>query len=328
MSLPLLEAIGRAMPETEISILANSTNKALFQGFPNIEEIYCYDSSPFSIRNSSSTKELRSWIQLKNFDTVIIALGDDLMGLPEIQRIPIRVGGKESFLSPLLTHSYPIGSPRTWTSEERLGALRCLGFEEGDSTGFIRENLEFRATLAAKLADHNINQSALLVSIHPFGSTQRQHWPTDKIEDLCSDIHSKFKAVPVIVGGPDTTQFCIERDNDRPNSSFIDMRGKLSVGELIELMRISRLVISTDSGPMHISAAVGTITIGLFRSTRPEHSIGNGRIVPIYGSDETCKNGCTWDSCRFNPCRQMQSISTLQILKCATQILEQPIDRN
>ncbi len=323
MSLPLLEALGRELAGAEISVLANSTNQALFLGFDNVSEVYCFDGTPFSIRNAPLTKQLRNWISRGDFDCVVIALGDDLLGLGEIQQIPIRVGAKECFLAPILTHTYSIGSPRTWGVEERLGALRCLGFQGGSSQGFIGENLEYRTALDAKLADNGIDQSGCLVSIHPFGSTQRQHWPLSQIEQLCSELQSRFGAVPIIIGGPDTRRFELVSKHDVQNSSYIDMRGKLSVGELIELLRISQLVISSDSGPMHISAAVGTKTIGLFRSSRPEHSIRNGRIVPIYGSDKSCKNGCTWDSCRFHPCRQMQSISTLQILEHATKVLDE-----
>ncbi len=323
MSLPVLEALGRELPGTDISVLSNSTNQALFLGFDNVSEVYCFDGTPFSIRNAPMTKQLRNWISRGGFDCVVIALGDDLLGLAEIQQIPIRIGAKECFLAPVLTHTYSIGSPRIWGVEERLGALRCLGFKGGSSQGFIGENLEYRTTLDAKLAGLGIDQSGCLVSIHPFGSTQRQHWPLSKIGQLCSELQSRFGAVPIIIGGPDATRFELRDSNELQNSSYIDMRGKLSVGELIELLRISQLVISSDSGPMHISAAVGTRTVGLFRSSRPEHSRRNDKVIPLYGSDEDCKNRCAWETCYFKPCRQMQSISTLQILEHATKVLDE-----
>jgi len=72
---------------------------------------------------------LAAKLRALQFDLAIILLGDQFAHLLARVGIPIRIGVKEHQLAPCLTHHYSIGSPRTWGPEERLGALRCLGYK-------------------------------------------------------------------------------------------------------------------------------------------------------------------------------------------------------
>ncbi|MFA5096955.1 MAG: glycosyltransferase family 9 protein, partial [Candidatus Omnitrophota bacterium] len=100
------------------------------------------------------------------------------------------------------------------------------------------------------------------VAIHPFTSDPRKQWPAERFMELARRITQETKSKVVLVGK--TENWGQSPAGTVPN--LIDLVNQTSLVELAQVLKQCKLLISGDSGPMHLSAAVGTPVIALFRN--------------------------------------------------------------
>jgi len=100
-----------------------------------------------------------------------------------------------------------------------------------------------------------------LIAIHPFTSDPIKQWPLERFKELAMRIEKELN-LNVIIIGLSLTEFV-------PDGDAIDMTNKTSLPELAALLKRCVLLISGDSGPVHLAAAVGVPVIALFRSDIP-----------------------------------------------------------
>jgi ADP-heptose:LPS heptosyltransferase len=105
-------------------------------------------------------------------------------------------------------------------------------------------------------------------------------WPPEHFSRLGERIGRELRAVVVLTGAPSDREYCgriAESMDPRP----IVAAGELTLGGTAALIRRADLLVSGDTGPLHIAAAVGTRVIGLYGSVSTERSgpIGEGHVV-------------------------------------------------
>ena len=96
-------------------------------------------------------------------------------------------------------------------------------------------------------------------------------WMPEYFAELSDLIDEKFNVKSVLTGGPEDVLFS-EEIVALCKRKIINFIGKTTIGELTELLRAAEYTISCDTGPMHMSVAVGTETIGLFGPSTPERT--------------------------------------------------------
>ena len=103
------------------------------------------------------------------------------------------------------------------------------------------------------------------------GSAESAHsrqWPTDKFAQLADLILDSYNVTILLVGAPDS----VDLNNEvvkRCKGNIMNIAGKTSLAELFMVVKQCELFISNDTGPMHIAAAQGVRTIGLFGPNTP-----------------------------------------------------------
>ncbi|HNW40193.1 MAG TPA: glycosyltransferase family 9 protein [Candidatus Omnitrophota bacterium] len=133
-------------------------------------------------------------------------------------------------------------------------------------------NLELVGLLGAKVSDKSlsvrvddnlykyfINQS--IVIIHPFTSDPVKQWPIERFNQLANRIRAELDLKVVMVG--------LSSNPMELSDNIINMINKTTLTELAALLKRGILVISGDSGPMHLASAVGTPVLALFRNDLP-----------------------------------------------------------
>ena len=106
----------------------------------------------------------------------------------------------------------------------------------------------------------------------------------------------------------------------------INLAGKTSLGQLAALMQRADLLITGDSGPMHIAAAAGTPLIAIHGPTDPAHSGPVSPRATILKSDiwcSPCYNARDSADCRFFTTQCMKDITPNQVLEVVRQKLQQ-----
>jgi len=107
--------------------------------------------------------------------------------------------------------------------------------------------------------------------------------------------------------------------------AVIDLIGKLSLPDLVAVYGCCDLVITHDSGPLHLAALAGAPVLGLFGPTNPHEKLSlNGRNRVLWGGDDLacrpCYDGKEYANCPRNLC--MHDISVERVNREALQLLE------
>ncbi len=104
------------------------------------------------------------------------------------------------------------------------------------------------------------------------GATKNANkWMPEYFAELNDTIYEEFGVQSVLTGGPEDVLFS-EVIVSLSRTTILNYTGKTTIGELTELLRSAMYTISCDTGPMHMSVAVGTKTIGLFGPSTPERT--------------------------------------------------------
>ena len=321
MCTPVIAAARQLWPESKIVLLGRLQNLELLAACPHIDEFIEATAIPFTLTKRKDISVLAAKLRASHFDLAIILLGDQFAHLLAKVGIPIRVGVKEHPLAPCLTHHYSIGSPRTWGPDERLGALRCLGYKVESVKPRLWVDQDARESVSRKLRSLGVEAGERYIVLHPFGSEKRQWWPLNRAALLAQTMFHELGLKTLLIGGPEVRGAI----HQNLPACLLDSIGRLSVKELLAVIERAELVVTTDSGPFHIAGALEKPVIGLFRGRRPEHATAYPTAKVAFGCNAECDARCDWDRCRDIPCRQMQSITVQQVLK-EIQYEERPTD--
>lgn len=104
-------------------------------------------------------------------------------------------------------------------------------------------------------------------------------WHADHFAILANLIHKKLHLQPVLTGGPGDIHLA-KRIMDNVNGNIIDLTGKTSVPQLVEVIADAKCVITCDTGAMHLASALGTDLVALFGPTDPRRTGPfRGRVI-------------------------------------------------
>lgn len=317
MTTPVIIKARELWKDAHFTLLGRKSNCELLAACPLIDEFREQRSQPFSLRNYKDIKELKKWLIKENFDVSIILFGDHFGSILAQANVPVRVGVSESEASPTFTHTYKIGTPRTWSSTERLNSLRALGYSFENIKPKLWVADSAKITAKQKLEDCGLPVGQSYIVLHPFGSTERQRLDLNQIPQIATELQKKYNLHTVIIGGAEMTRLL----NNDLEKLIINTVGKLTLQELLAVINDARLVVTTDSGPYHIAGALGKSIVGLFRARRPEHSAHYSDTRIIFGTDDACNATCRWDYCQTIPCRQMDGIKAESIINVLYEML-------
>ncbi|HTQ50354.1 MAG TPA: lipopolysaccharide heptosyltransferase II [Candidatus Acidoferrales bacterium] len=103
-----------------------------------------------------------------------------------------------------------------------------------------------------------------------YGPAKR--WPAERFIAVAKEIQKRTNCIWLIFGGKNDTDIAnqIEYAIRNPQFAIRNLSGQTSLRELMSLVKLSRVLLTNDSGPMHVAAALGTPVVVPFGSTSPE----------------------------------------------------------
>ena len=104
------------------------------------------------------------------------------------------------------------------------------------------------------------------VAVNPIAFWETKLWEEEKFAELCDRIWLEMGLRVILTGGAAGP---LDRIRTRMKTEAVNLGGRTTLRELACLYRQAALVITTDSGPMHLAAAVGTPLVALFGPTDP-----------------------------------------------------------
>ena len=255
LSLPAVHAIRQGFPQAEISLLVQSEIKPLLEGHPDLDRLLS--------TNSGSGKDWReilrtaAWLRRRSFDAILVLNPTRAFHVASfLARIPVRVGYRRKW-GFLLTHSMPDTKPlrNLHESQYNLELVRLLGIQPQNSPPTLPTHANRREEVEALLRNQQVAPDQKLIAVHPWTSNPAKGWPLDCFWEVTRRLES-LGACVLLIGKPGSTPDSLTLPNNAVN--LVD---RTPIGMLPDLLRRCAMLLSNDSGPAHIAAAVGTPTV-------------------------------------------------------------------
>ena len=262
LSTIVLENLKSAFPHSEIHYLTEEFAKRAVENNPFVSKILTFNKKEFVL---SVIKKIRK----ENYDLVL-----DFWSNPRTAQITFLSGAR-----------YRVGYEKTGRkyAYNFLGKLRTISEHAAEDNLVLLMSLDipiiykriiYQTTkeeelFAEKYLNENLLQrEELLVGILPSGGWESKRCNPIKWIEICNEIQKKYKAQFIILWGPgDEKDSKIISERLSPTPLMVP---KSTFGELSALIEKCDLLIANDSGPMHVSAALGKPTLGIFGPTDPQ----------------------------------------------------------
>lgn len=173
---------------------------------------------------------------------------------------------------PLLTHKVYFNPFRHITEVYSVLFSQIDPVGNRNNTMDIRVSPEATAKVVRCLENEGWHAPHKLVVMNPNSGELSflRRWPGLKFLELAQKISEETEAFVVFIGGPGEKEYVGNLTEEiRGTDTILDLSGKTTIEELAALFKISSLLVSNDSGPLHLAISVGTPTISLFGPESP-----------------------------------------------------------
>lgn len=283
MALPALSALRRNFPKAKITWLIRPEFATLIKDHPHLNDIILFDRRFLgkawrNPRAFGAILSLIATLRRSGFDAVF-----DLQGLFRTAGLAWLSGCKKRFgmqnaregASLFYTHKVPHSRDRIHVVDAYLEIVQAAGASDL-AVEFVFPQDRRAADAAEKLLTaHNvdINNYAVFVpgSAHP-----NKCWPPERFALLADKISSQFGLAVAAVGSA-SEKPVVQKIKNLANLPVTDLTGLTGLNELTALLKSARIVISNDTGPGHIAAALGVPLVMIFGWSNPARIIPYGR---------------------------------------------------
>ena len=160
------------------------------------------------------------------------------------------------------------------------------------------------------MKQHGINGVKSLIAINPVAKWETKLWPNKKFAELADMLIDQYDMKIVFTGGIKDYSI-IQAITSSMKGLAINFAGETTLTELAALYEKAALVISTDTGPMHLAAAMGTPVVALFGPTAPWRTGPYGTNHHVISAELEC-SPCFKRRCETRDC--MYQISVKQVM--------------
>jgi heptosyltransferase-2 len=268
LSLPAVQAVRDRFPNAKISMVVRPYTKELADGHPLIDEVIPYHYEKKG-RHSSLLGNLRFIREIaeRRFDVAFILHPSHRANfVPFLAGIPYRIGFASHASSLFLTKRVPDRRREgaRHESEYTLDIVRAFGIEPSREKKVSLPVLPAEERkVAGILASAGWAAGDTVVALHAGASCPSKRWPAEHFAELGRRILAETPWRLAVVGGPE--EAALGRAlTESLGGRALDLTGTLGLRELAALLARSAALVSNDSGPVHIAAAVGTPTVTIF----------------------------------------------------------------
>lgn len=233
--------------------------------------------------------------------------------LPWLARIPVRVGQARRLYSALFTKRVVVrselGDRNTHWTQILLDYARALGCDLADATPQLAVREDERRDAQTLLRVHDVPGPYYLMHSTRGLSAQRSRWPIDGFVALARRLAAR-DGIPILLTGAPEDAPIAEAIASGAGRGVTTVAGATRIGSFAALAEGARAVIAMDSGPMHVAAAVGTPTLGIFalQSDEPDRWAPLGRRVGVIRPNYPCPPSHRKETCPdFSCVRQLDA---------------------
>ena len=313
MTLPALQALRTRYPRARIDVLVRPGVAPLLRGYPGIDNLHVYDTPRFPENGRGAglfrTLSLIRRLRRVRYDLAIELRGDDIGRiLAYCSGAPLRLGpdrvfyeaNAEANCSFLLSHPQSIADEPRHAVLNNLTTLVPLGVEEPNPKLWLPVAEAEQTAVARKLEDMGVGNRFAIVHAH--SNDAARDWTVAEFAEVIDALKGEYGFTVLLSGSGRDREYngkIVERirenrarggtlvlDTSDQIEGLIDISGKFVLAELPALFERASLLVTVDTGPMHIAAAVGAPIVALFQARLAPRHHPFGQADGVVMSDE------------------------------------------
>lgn len=306
---PAIQSLKKTCPAIHITVLAEQRNAGVFFLLPGVDRLLCYDRP----------KELLQAL-CRNYDIVLDSEQSHRLSavVARFSSAPLKIGFDTNERRRMFTHLVPY-SHDDYEAFSFAHLLAPLGIETVD----VEMETPFLSVPGAASSKGAGLLDALhgepFVAVFPGASIPERRWGVDRFR-LVAEKLSAFGIKIVVVGGKEDCQM---GEVIAGGGLGLNLAGMTSLPETAAVIQKSSLLLSGDSGVMHIAAGLGVPTVSLFGPGRVKKWAPRGDCHIVINKELPCSPCTTFGT--TPPCphdtRCMRDITVDEVVNAVTKLL-------
>ena len=315
LATPVFSNLRQVYPNTELHALTGAWSRVVLEKHPDVSKVIQYNSPAFCRTGQPTslkqTFQLYRELRRQKYDLMVELRSDwrtvwfaFLRLTPKrLDRAALQVANKLGLAQFTGTHE----------TTRNLDVLKQAGIPIPIQTTTFSMTTEDEKWASDFLAAHQIDRKHLLIAIHPGSPIELKRWLPGRFAELADWLIAQKGAQILFVGVKDEIQI-ITDIQARMRGASINIAGETTFTQLASILHKCNIFIGNDSGPMHLAAAVGIHTIGLYGPGDPT------RFGPVGAKCQTIRRKldcppCSGTTCRFGEEGCMSKIQVTDVIQ-------------
>jgi len=322
---PALDALRARFPAARITVAVGPWSRQVVEGHPAVDAVVdCrvpwFDRSPAKPSMLSCLIQQGRSLRAMSFDMALDLRGDfrNIL-LLAVAGIPYRVGYADTGGGFLL--NLPVWRRRFVHEVHRnLDLVARLGADHSSPKPRIMVTHCDREAVATLLMRAGVDPCETLVGIHPGAGAPSRTWSPRRFAAVAQALTSEMN-VKIVLTGSEAEKSIVENIALNVNPHPVKFVGILTLKQLAALLERYKVLITGNTGPMHLAAAVGTPVVAVFSSSNTLEEWRPFGADHIVIQKEVPCAGCELEVCP-KPIRCVELISPEEVILAAKRILQ------
>ena len=290
---PALAALRARFPAAQIDVLAGERAAAILAGSPDLDRILVRPPRGGSSRSAALFRILREG----EYDAVVLFQSIlAYAALAWAAHVPIRAGFAQDGATPFLTHPVAPRHPGEHVVAAYARVTEAFG-PARESSLRLKVSIAREDTAFAEDFLRSQEVSKPLAGLVIGATRPQKRWPEEYWAALADKLWNVAGVAGVLLGGPEEAE-AAQRIAAQARSPLVSAVGRTTEKQLAALIARSGVVVSGDSGPLHIATALQTPVVALFGSTDPAET------GPWSGTPGGRPGVVLYDALACAPCRK------------------------
>lgn len=270
---PVLAALRGRWPSSRFAWVINAGLAGLVEGLPGLDEVIRFDRARLrpTPRGAWAFGRFLAGLRGHRFDLAIDLQGLLRSGLmTRATGAPVRVGLSDAREGATLAYTHRVAMPSgpSHAVDRLMRVARAFGVEPGPPRFLAAMSEADRRWARDVLAD--VPRPRLILNVGARWETKR--WPPDHFAEVARRAVARFGAGLVAVGAPEDRPLVEALRASLTPIPILNLCAGTTLPRLAALASASDLVLSNDTGPLHLAVAAGARTVGVYTCTDPRQN--------------------------------------------------------
>jgi heptosyltransferase-1 len=202
-----------------------------------------------------------------------------------------------------------------------LSVLPPLGIPIHKNFNWLPPRPQIAADVKRKWPSAFNLQPSTLILLQPGARWENKRWPVNYFSELVRLLAEKFPGTRFAILGSGDDKLLGEIISRAAPERCLNLCGATSLPEMIEWVRLCDLMVTNDTGPMHVAAALGKPLVALFGPTEPRRTGPYGQLENVLRIELPCSPCLSSDCTYAKPNECLNAISPATVFERIQKLL-------